>query len=440
MLQNCASVVTILSLLLMPTAQIRGAEAPCIGTLVLLKEAGIRGYTTSDAKKRSGPIQTWIVRQVLLQQGDRIRISQNEIAVWLAKEDVLEASKAVFFFTSLIESGKRDARNYACRAVSWHILRQYDKALSDHDEAIRLDSTNAEAFQNRATTWIAKDDIDRALNDYSSAIRIDPGKSANAARSNRAVVWIMKGNLEKALDDYNDIIRLDTSEAATFSSRANVWLLKMELDKALADLNEAVRLDPKDAYALKLRGCVWTRKGDRDKALSDLDKSIDLDPKEASAFSNRAVIWGSKGNYTRALTDCDESTRIDSNWPYGFYTKGWILAACPEAKYRDGRCAVESAIRSCELTGWKNPACLDLLAAAYAESREFDKAVRWSKMAIKVAESSPPTITWTMSIVDNIQQNMEIKSGPNKLVASTGMRERLKLYQDAKPYRLDIQK
>src|SRR4051812_5364103 len=134
----------------------RGEEPTSIGALVMLKQGGIRAYPGADAKKRTSSIQTWIVREVLEQNGDRVRVCQNDESVWLAKDDVLAASNAVPFFTSLIAHNKLVARNYACRAVAWHVLQKYDNALADHDEAISLDSTNAEAFQNRAITRMAK--------------------------------------------------------------------------------------------------------------------------------------------------------------------------------------------------------------------------------------------------------------------------------------------
>ncbi|HVK10136.1 MAG TPA: hypothetical protein VM597_15315, partial [Gemmataceae bacterium] len=49
---------------------------------------------------------------------------------------------------------------------------------------------------------------------------------------------------------------------------------------------------------------------------------------------------------------------------------------------RDGKRAVEHATRACELSNWVRPDCLDTLAAAYAATGDFDRAVEYQKKAL----------------------------------------------------------
>jgi hypothetical protein len=62
-----------------------------------------------------------------------------------------------------------------------------------------------------------------------------------------------------------------------------------------------------------------------------------------------------------------------------------LLATCPDARYRDGKVALASATRACELSGWSYPMLLDPLAAAYAETGDFDAAAAFQEKAIGLA-------------------------------------------------------
>jgi tetratricopeptide (TPR) repeat protein len=90
--------------------------------------------------------------------------------------------------------------------------------------------------------------------------------------------------------------------------------------------------------------------------------------------------------------------------------KAWLLATSTDDSHRDDKQAIEAATKVCELTFWKDDDALDHLAAAYAESGDFAKAVQWQTKALEFA---PPAKRPMLEL-------------------------RLDMYSDGKPYRESI--
>jgi hypothetical protein len=86
----------------------------------------------------------------------------------------------------------------------------------------------------------------------------------------------------------------------------------------------------------------------------------------------------------RSLAACDELARVYPDLVEAQLRSAWIRATCRDAEYRDGKRAVASATRACELTNWRDSEALSVLAAAFAESGEFGSAVKWQQKAMSL--------------------------------------------------------
>lgn len=80
--------------------------------------------------------------------------------------------------SSLIDAQSGDSERlavlYTSRGAAWRQKGNFDHAVSDQDEAIRLQPGSALLYFNRAITWLSKDDADRAIADFGEAIRRAP--------------------------------------------------------------------------------------------------------------------------------------------------------------------------------------------------------------------------------------------------------------------------
>jgi tetratricopeptide (TPR) repeat protein len=250
----------------------------------------------------------------------------------------------------------------------------------DRDGWVRIHDGNREGWAHKADFVLVRD----APAYFHRKVQANPKDTF--ALYMRGAGWLHKGEVDNAIRDLNESIRLDATVPDVFNCRGTAWYEKKEHEKAIKDYNEAIRLDPTDAVPFYNRGIVWDDKKEYDKAIKDYDEAIRLDRAFAAAFYNRGLNWGRKKEYDKAIRDYDEVIRLDPKDPDPLNEKAWLLATCPNEKYRDGKKAVELGKRACELSNWKTPSFMGTLAAAHAEVGQFEEALRYQSKALENPE------------------------------------------------------
>jgi len=353
------------------------ADDSWVGRIVVMKEPGVKfGYTDPKTEEQVyvGTLDRMSYR-VLNDKDGWLRVQHNDKKGWFPKDKAVLIDDAVPFFS----------------------------------EAIRQNPKNLFAYSNRASALVAKGDVDAALQDYDEAIRIDPKHAP--AWNNRGWAWNAKGDFDRGIRDFDKAIELNPKYVEAYSNRASAWYAKKDYDKAINDFNKAIELDPKFVEAFASRATAWLDKGDPDKAIKDFDEVIRIDPNFVDAFYIRGVAWRQKKQFDKAIEDFDAAIKLDPKAIPVLNAKAWLLATCPDAKFRDGKKAVEVARQACELTEWKNNQCIDTLAACYAEAGDFDEAVKWMTKALSDADYAKQAGDVGKKMLENYKQKKPYRDG-----------------------------
>lgn len=187
-----------------------------------------------------------------------------------------EYDKALADFTKAIDLEKAGNPQPDCNkfqdAVNILRCQQYTEAERAHSGS-RL----SWSYVHRGDAYKEKGEFDLAIADYSEAIRLTP--NAYLIYLFRGNAHQLNGNLDLALSDMNEAARLVPEDGATRVFRGDVLFVMGKNNEALASYNEAMRLNAKAVHSR--RGVIHYINGDYASAAEDFRTSLDKNPKDS---------------------------------------------------------------------------------------------------------------------------------------------------------------
>ncbi|MGA0559877.1 tetratricopeptide repeat protein [Larkinella sp. VNQ87] len=164
---------------------------------------------------------------------------------------------------------------------------KFREAISPLNDAINADASNYEAFNSRGVAYFELKDYENALLDYEQAIKLNP--EFYKPYYNRAKLKTARGETDAALKDYAEAIRRAPDTSDIFLDRGQLFATMGNLTSALSDFNQAIQLDPKSSLAYFNRGNIRFQQDEFQQALEDFTKTVQLDAKFGKAFNALGV-------------------------------------------------------------------------------------------------------------------------------------------------------
>ena len=100
------------------------------------------------------------------------------------------------------------AEEYSERGSKYFSEGNFDRAIADFTELIRLEPDNPFAYYRRGMSYTNKKEFDRAIMDFTKAMQIAPNKFGDFY-FDRAGAYIFKGNNVMAISDLEIAVKID---------------------------------------------------------------------------------------------------------------------------------------------------------------------------------------------------------------------------------------
>ena len=161
---------------------------------------------------------------------------------------------------------------------------------------------SASDYLNTGMQKYERGDYFEAITDFDEAIRLDP-KFAGAYRWRGNAKYELRQH-DDAISDYDKAIRLNRKDAHAYYKRAcaKMIYLPWSRDDVIEDCNKVIQLIPKSAAAYNLRGVAKEYNRKYFEALQDFDKAIRLSP-DSLYYANRGRVKRHLGDESAAQKD-----------------------------------------------------------------------------------------------------------------------------------------
>lgn len=223
----------------------------------------------------------------------------------------------------LIKSGKlaglQLAGAYYGRAWMHQLTNQYDGAINDYSESLKLNPSNYFALNGRGWMYINKNELDKAYADFTKSIEINKSSINALAFANRAEVLRKQGKLSEAQTDLNEALRLNDKLQMAILVRDS---LQADLKRVAEEKknpptqgsppgpSSAPSTTAHDASAIRARGATALQQGKWGDAINAFSTLIQAGSANPADFDSRGMAYASKqppdtdaamADYTRAI-------------------------------------------------------------------------------------------------------------------------------------------
>src|SRR5947199_2653347 len=239
------------------------------------------------------------------------------------------------------------------------------------------------AHTNLGLVLLQKGQLNDGIAHYRAALRMQP--DSWDAEYNLGTALLAQGKVDEAIFHCERAVAMEPNDPDGQVSLGNALLEKKRIDEAIIHYQKAIAIWPDHFLARYSLGRAFVEKGELDTAIAHCRAALLIRPDDADCHTVLAAALDEKGETAEAIRHYQKALRIFPQSISALTNLAWLLATSPSESLRNGGKAVEIARQANQLSGGTNTVVLRTLAAAYAETGQFGKAIESARTAVQLA-------------------------------------------------------
>ncbi len=242
----------------------------------------------------------------------RVDVWKNSISLW----------------TDVIEKNPGIAVGWNNRGMVYYDKGDYDKALSDFNESIRVQPTHPDAYNNRSIIYYQRKDYQKALEENLKLLAID--SAHKEGYGNRGSFFYVLQQYDSASYYYLKSTTVNPRNASSFFYAGVSEFNLKEYRNAIVHLQKAIEIVPNYADAFVFLGMTYVRLGNMDSVMYSVNKVESFEPRSparisaAREYQSLGTEAFNTGDWQRALQYYNTSLEVNPNDADAYYLMGGV--------------------------------------------------------------------------------------------------------------------
>jgi tetratricopeptide (TPR) repeat protein len=284
-----------------------------------------------------------------------------------------------------IELNPRSGSAHVAKAGLLMRQKRTEEAIELLQQAVEAMPADPALRVGLADVYLATQEAGKAREQLEQALAAAPDRIEPRLALSR--MDVAEGNAEAAVAHLRAVLADHPEQFAARALLGELLLAQGKRDEAQAELERVVQVQPSYGTAYHLLAMVLQARGERDQAIRYARSAIQAGLRDSRVDVLLARLYWSNGQYGLVDQALSDGLRRNPRSRDLLNSLAWLRATCPDSLYRNGAEAERIVTPLAEAMP-DNPQVLDTLAAAQAETGDFQAAVKTQQKVIELLKAA----------------------------------------------------